>query len=464
MVRSRIIHAYVASMTLAAIIAVTYVDWGSLRALPEGSWVGLLVLFGFGLLSEHQAVKTVLGEGVGTHAITFIPLLATVVLYGPAAPVAFMASVGAIGEFVIRRKPFQRALFNVSQYLVATTVAGKAFEWFGGDALVWDGAFDPQLLPFAAFGVTMLALNQFFVAGAISLSQDMRLREVVQKVAGPAGATATYDLLISPVALIVAFLYLEVDWPGLLLAVFPLLFIRHAYLLNFRLQQANRDLLKALVKAIETRDPYTSGHSLRVQALAGRIASSMGLPEYRKRNIEQAALLHDIGKIDAIYTEILKKPDSLSASERAVIESHVTKGVELLTSISSFPKEVIESVRSHHEREDGKGYPDGLRAPDIPLGAKIINVCDAIDAMLSDRPYRSALSIETVKEELVRYRGVQFDERVVDHVILGDLLADHADQVASEYADGALDLEKVSVGRTLSERTGETQGPTPSHP
>ena len=267
---------------------------------------------------------------------------------------------------------------------------------------------------------------------AISLSQGLRFREVIQKMAGPTGATAAYDLLISPVSLIVAFLYIQADWLGLILAIFPLLFIRHAYMLNFRLQQANRDLLKALVKAIETRDPYTSGHSLRVQALAGRIASAMGLPEFRKRNIEQAALLHDIGKIDAIYTEILKKPDSLSESEREVIESHVTKGVELLTSISSFPKEVIDSVRYHHEREDGKGYPHGITGEEIPLGAKIINVCDAIDAMLSDRPYRAALSTDTVRQELLRYQGVQFDARVVSHVVSDDILEQHEKQVSEE--------------------------------
>lgn len=463
MPNSRSIHLYVTVVTVMAMIALTLVDWASLGGLNDKQQLGLLILVGFGLLSEQQSIKTVVGGGVGTHSITFIPLLATVVLFGPSAPVAFMALVGTIGEFVLRRKPFQRGIFNVSQYLIATTVAGYVFQVLGGRALSGADSFDPQLLPFVGFGVTMLALNQLFVAGAISLSQGLRLGEVVQKVAGPAGAAVAYDLTISPVSLIVAFLYLEIGAPGLFLAVFPLLFIRHAYLLSFRLQQANRDLLKALVKAIETRDPYTSGHSLRVQALAGRISSAMGLPEYRKRNIEQAALLHDIGKIDAIYTEILKKPDSLSASERAVIESHVTKGVELLNSISSFPGEVIDSVRSHHEREDGRGYPDGLKGDEIPLGAKIINVCDAIDAMLSDRPYRSALSIDTVKQELTRYRDVQFDGRIVDHVIAGDLLRDHAAQVVMEHpkvlggAPSALEA-RAPIANQLSEIPREASG------
>lgn len=429
------IHLYVGVMALLAAVAVAQVNWYSLEGLGLEHLKGFLVLLGLGLISEHQAVRTVVGDRGGSHSITFIPLSASVVLFGPAAPVLFMGIVGTIAEFLIRHKPFDRGVFNISQYLVSTAVAGWIFTLAGGVALapsnLW--VWRPLLLPFVAFGLTLLLLNQVFVSFAISLSQGAAFKDVVQKVAGPAGAAAAYDLLISPVSLIVAFLYIQADgWPGLLLAIFPLLFIRHAYLLNFRLQQANRDLLKALVKAIETRDPYTSGHSLRVQALAGRIASAMGLPEFRKRNIEQAALLHDIGKIDAVYSEILKKPDSLSASEREVIESHVTKGVELLTSISSFPKEVVDAVRYHHEREDGKGYPYGLNGADIPLGAKIINVCDAIDAMLSDRPYRAALSTESVRQELVRYQGVQFDARVVSHVIAGRLLEEHAVQVAEE--------------------------------
>lgn len=431
------INVYIGATTLLAVLVASSVDWTSLTSLATPHIRGFLVLLGLGLLTEHQSVRTVLGDRRGSHSITFIPLSTSVILFGPAAPVFFMGFVGAIGEFVFRKKPFGRALFNTSQYLVSTALAGWLYGVSGGTALAPTGewAWQGILLSFILFGLALLLSNQAFVSLAIALSQGVPFREVVRKIAGPTGATALYDLAISPVSLIVAFLYIRSDgWPGLLLAIFPLLFIKHAYVLNFRLQEANRDLLRALVKAIETRDPYTSGHSLRVQALAGRIVRVMGLPEFRKKNIEQAALLHDIGKIDAIYSEILKKPDTLSDSERQVIESHVTKGVELLTSISSFPREVIDAVRYHHEREDGKGYPHGLTGDDIPIGAKIINVCDAVDAMLSDRPYRSALSLQTVREELVRYKGVQFDAKVVEYVIQGDLLDQHARQVEREKA------------------------------
>jgi energy-coupling factor transport system substrate-specific component len=177
----------------------------------------------------------------------------------------------------------------------------------------------------------------------------------------------------------------------------------------------------------------------------------LGLPEKQAEAIEQAALLHDIGKIEAIYTEILSKPSELSKEERAVIESHVTKGVELLRSLSSFPREVIEAVRHHHEREDGRGYPDGLRGSEIPLGAKVISICDAIDAMLSDRPYRRALPLTAVRQQLEMFSGIQFDPRLVAVVARSSILEDHA-------ADLAIDMQAVAgTVQTRIARSGNAQ-------
>jgi putative nucleotidyltransferase with HDIG domain len=321
---------------------------------------------------------------------------------------------------------------------VSTIVAGWVFKEFGGVPYHVPGVKLGEIIrPFVGFTLTFLALNHGAVALAISLSQGERFIKVLSAVLGPTGTNLLYDLLVSPLALGVAILYQRVEAFGLVVSLLPLLFVRGSYLTSLRLQQANRDLLKALVMAIETRDPYTSGHSLRVQALAKRIAVALGLSGRRAEAISTAALLHDVGKIDAVYSEILRKPDSLSAEERRVIESHVTKGVELLTSLSSFPGEVVSAVRHHHEREDGKGYPDGLRGEAIPLGAKIIKVCDAIDAMLSDRPYRSALSLPQVKEQLITYAGIQFDPDVVRCVVRSTVLEDHQEDVASWQDPGS---------------------------
>jgi putative nucleotidyltransferase with HDIG domain len=140
-------------------------------------------------------------------------------------------------------------------------------------------------------------------------------------------------------------------------------------------------------------------------------------------------LLHDIGKIEAIYVDIIHKPADLTPAERSIMESHVTKGVELLRSLSSFPESVILSVKHHHEREDGRGYPDRLRGDQIPVGAKIIKICDSVDAMLSDRPYRKALSLDDVRAQLQLYSGIQFDGRIASIVSAGTILERHAAEV-----------------------------------
>jgi len=220
--------------------------------------------------------------------------------------------------------------------------------------------------------------------------------------------------------------------------------------------------LKVLVKAIETRDPYTSGHSLRVSHLARRISEELGLPRGEIDRIERSALLHDIGKIEAVFTGILAKPSSLSDEERSVIQSHPAKGEELLRNLSSFPEDIILAVRHHHEREDGKGYPDGLLAPDIPLGAKIISVCDAVDAMLSDRPYRNALSIAAVMHELRTHSGTQFDERVVRALVDGQLIDEYADIMratrSAEQEAAIVPVEPLHLASSWRERQRRKAG------
>jgi putative nucleotidyltransferase with HDIG domain len=225
----------------------------------------------------------------------------------------------------------------------------------------------------------------------------------------------------------VAFLYVQFGIAGILIILLPMLFIRYSYLTTSKLRESNADLLTALVKAIEIRDPYTSGHSLRVSQLAQEIAEELGLNRIAVDRIANAALLHDIGKIEAIYTEILRKPATLTPEERAVMESHVTRGVQLLRDLSSVPDEVVKIVRHHHEREDGKGYPDGLLGDEIPIGSKIIVLCDAVDAMLSDRPYRDALPLAAVLEQLEQNAGRQFDHRVVRAAMHSAILAEYAE-------------------------------------
>jgi putative nucleotidyltransferase with HDIG domain len=398
-----------------------------------------------GLLSESLAIRMKVGRDSGNASITFIPLLASAQLFGPAAAMILMPVTGAFGEFVVRRKVPLRGVFNVAQWTVATFAGGWAFLALGGTALeprvgvTAAVALSGQLLPFVAFGLVFVAVNHLAVSSVVALSQGLRFTEVLSHMLGHSGASR-HDILISPIAIAVAFLYVQVGVAGILLVLLPLLFIRHSYLTTSRLREANADLLKALVKAIETRDPYTSGHSLRVAYLAKRIGEDLGLPRGSVEQIEQAALLHDIGKIESVYSGILSKPSGLTADERAVIQSHVTKGEALLRNLSSLPEPLILTVRHHHEKEDGTGYPDGLAGEKIPMGARIVAVCDAVDAMLSDRPYRPALSVPTVMEELRKNAGTQFSPAIVDALIGSDLIAEYADIMRASKEPGELEV------------------------
>ena len=444
----RPITIYVGATAGVAALVLGALDWSSAFSIPPGHWDGFLTLLILGLLSESLSVRTSVGDSESNFSITFIPLLTGALLFGPASSVFLFLIVGVVAEYGIHKKPFLKATFNSAQYVISAFLGGVAYtqvltrisgygesesiSLIAGDLTTW-GAVVGVL----AFGLAFLIVNHGLVAGAIAISRRIPLRRTWSDLSGPSASNILVDLAVSPVALAVALLYRELSLVGLVIVLFPMLFVRHFYQINYRLSKANQDLLRALVKAIETRDPYTSGHSLRVSKLSARIARAMNLSERKVSRVEQSALLHDVGKIDAIYTEILKKPASLSSEERSIIESHVTKGVELLQTLSSVPLGVIADVRHHHERVDGKGYPDGLQGDQIPIGAKIIKVSDAIDAMLSDRPYRKALDLDTVRKELTIYSGSQFDPEVVDAIVDTDVLEQHQASVEEDRREVA---------------------------
>ena len=431
---------YVGVVVVLSLCALPLADWSSLTTLPPEAWLGLLALITLGLLSESLSLTIKVGGNSGSSSITFLPLLACVLLFGPVPALALHVTTGVFGELIIRRTEPIKTVFNIGQFTLSTVLAGFVFSQVGGlpqaPELAGEG-FTFQFGPLIAFGFAFLLINQGSVSGAIAVSQGIPFRKAWRLLVGKSGTNLLYDLLVSPMSLLIAFLYVDYGVPGFLLVLLPLLFIRRGYLTTFQLQEANTNLLKALVKAIEVRDPYTSGHSQRVADLSRRIAEDLTLSPGRVKLIETAALLHDIGKIDLIYNEILKKTGALTPAERAVIESHVARGVELLESFSSFPEEVLGAVRHHHERVDGQGYPDGVSGDRIPIGGRIIKVSDAIDAMLSDRSYRKALSIPMVREQLAEFAGVQFDQSIVAVVTRSSLLEDHAAAVGREQVASA---------------------------
>jgi putative nucleotidyltransferase with HDIG domain len=185
----------------------------------------------------------------------------------------------------------------------------------------------------------------------------------------------------------------------------------HRHRLFVELEGAFATTLSALSSALEMKDAYTADHADEVAALCGRVGEALGLEADSLRSLRYAALLHDIGKI-GIRSEILAKPERLTEVEFEEIKQHTVLGARMLERVPFF-HDVHPLVRSAHERWDGSGYPDGLAAEAIPLGARIVCACDAFHAMTSDRPYRPAMSYAEARGELERSAGSHFDPRVV---------------------------------------------------
>lgn len=415
---NRRVYFLVSLAALSAALFIASLSWSDLFTLSAYDLVGLLSFSALAILSEALAIDFSVGSE-GRHvrsSIAFLPLLACTIVFSTAGAVTAVLIVLIFEELSSGNRAVSKVVYNISQGLLSIGFASVVFEWLGGEhAPASATTLDIDLLPFTGLVLTFFVTNVLAISLFVALRGHQDVREIVQHISSNGGNTLL-GLLASPIAVFAAVLYKQFYVGGLLLITLPLLLVRYSYLSKVQLEQANRDLLTVLVKAIETRDPYTSGHSVRVSRLAHAIATDLQLTRRQISDVETAGLLHDIGKIDVGYAPLINKPSALSETERERIRTHATKGADLLQSLASLRDEVIDGVRHHHERYNGTGYPDGLAGDTIPIAARIIAVCDAVDAMLSDRPYRSALTLDEVRAELRRCAGSQFDPRIVEAI------------------------------------------------
>ena len=191
---------------------------------------------------------------------------------------------------------------------------------------------------------------------------------------------------------------------------------QRAFVLSESLRSALVGLMREFAAAIDAKDQYTRGHSERVARIGARLATEMQLTEDAVTDIYLAGLLHDIGKI-AVRDHVLGKPGKLTTGEYEQIQEHPVIGHRVLETIAQL-RDFTGAVRSHHERYDGRGYPDGLRGDETPLIARILAVADAFDAMLSPRPYRPALSLAQIDQVMVEGAGSQWDADILDQFML----------------------------------------------
>ena len=401
-----------AVVSMAAVLLLFLSEWYLPPIADAAFWNGLVAFTLLGIASDSAflPVPRISQAPVGS-SVVFIPFLASVMLFAPPWPMVIAGTTGLVAHYVVRRKRLVRALFNTAQYMLFVGLGGAVYATLGGHV-----GFDTvrvDFLPFAAMVLVFFVVNQGTVALAVSTATDITLREAWSRIAGD---SVLYDLVSSSLAIVLAFLFIRLQIPGLVVLVLPLFFVRHMYQMNIRAERANRELLELMVKAIEARDPYTSGHSVRVSEYARSMARELGLPRKHVDDIATAALLHDVGKIHEDFAPLLRKAGRLTPEERMLMQAHPVRSADLAGTIAEFRGRVQTDIRNHHENYDGTGYPDGLAGQGIPIGARIIMIADTIDAMTTDRPYRKALTLQRALDELTRHSGRQFDPKLVELV------------------------------------------------
>lgn len=401
--RSTTYYVEAVAVLAVAVAAFTLVQYG----VPTQDEIVAAAFFALvGGLAHSMAYRLPRG---GFGSISFIPLLSSVAVVPGFATVAGTC-VAILSVEAIRRRETIRGVFNTAQFTLASGVAVVVYGAAGGEPMSIEGV--RNVIPFVAGFSAFFLVNAFAFAGVVAVSTHQKpVSVLVRAISG----AVIYDICAIPFVygFATAYVRLGAGWTGALLL--PLFGLRHVYKTNWELQAVNEELLQLMVAAIEARDPYTSGHSQRVAEYSRIVSYAAGLTPKQVERVFTAALLHDVGKIHEEFAPILRKQGRLTDEEFEVMKSHAEKGAALVSRVSQFA-DLIAPIRGHHEAWDGSGYPDHLAGEAVPLWARIIALADTIDAMTTDRPYREALTPESVRDEISREAGRQFDPRLAKAV------------------------------------------------
>ena len=393
---------FVSGLSFATLLAL----FGLLAAFPPRLSYELGLLAVLAVLAEGTTLTVFRG---GTDASTSYPFtVAAVILSGPFAGAA-IGALGALLTVAWRQKPDPlMTAFNVSQVTLADAVSAWTYVALGGPVgieAVRHGFAPSLLIPLLGMTFVGPVVNIVLLGTVLWLAEgksplDSGLGRVYGLVALVHAAMAAVGVALAEVTATASLV-------GIIVFVFPLFTVRQIYRYYARLQEDYPATVRALVGVIEAKDEYTKGHSLRVADFAVRLARHVGMSERNVEEVEFAALLHDLGKM-TVRAEVLTKPGRLTDEEFKEMRAHPV-GALGIVSIIPGTERLIPVIRHHHERIDGRGYPDGIMADGIPFNSKLLAVCDTYDAMTSSRPYRSALPKEAAMTEIQAVSGTQLD-------------------------------------------------------
>ena len=335
------------------------------------------------------------------------PLFAAVLLL-PAPVAMLVGALTAVTAEGIRRQPWLQTLFFTAESVLRVAAGAATFALVADDAVITDLHAGRWLVAVPLVALAMYLVNQALV----DLMVGLQLRRVP-----PEGVwrrwrfNLPHEGALFLLGYFIAAIGVASPWV-MALVLLPSFIVHRALRDGVTLKVQTREALVELADIVDMRDHYTFEHSRRVAALAGATAKALGLPSDQGEVIEMAARLHDVGKI-GIKSTVLLNPAQLGDREQQEMRSHPEVGARLVAKFPEFSRG-RDLVLAHHERYDGSGYPRGLAGDRIPLGARIIAVADAWDAMTSHRAYRDAIELDRAYAELVRGRGTQFDPAVLD--------------------------------------------------
>jgi putative nucleotidyltransferase with HDIG domain len=412
-----------------AVAAVALMAW----ILRSGfSWRTALA---FGLLAFlAQQFPLTLPSG-GSYSVAYVIWIAAMVAVGPGeAAVAAAFGTLTLTDRRLLHEPASRKIFNASQQMLSACLGGLVYRAAGGQVQVPSSLSLPVLVALAAAVPVTFVVNTGLVASAIGLAKKRRPLMVWREEFLPLWAA---HLAFALLGALLATLYIRYGWAAILFLLAPLLIARHAFHGALALFEAYDTTVRSVARTIETKDPYTRGHAERVAQLSEMVARAYGVKGEELSLIRYAALLHDVGKLGS-SNRVLKKAGKLTPEEYEHMKLHPTLGAEILRNIEWLRPALVVPLH-HHERFDGRGYPDGLAGRDIPLLARLVTVADAFDAMTSTRTYRRALSVEAALGEIERCSGTQFDPDAVR--ALKRAVASAGWQPAPENEDGEESLD-----------------------
>ena len=417
---------YTTAVTIIGLVIAAF----ALTRLPDNI-LGLILFAVLAGISELFSVE-LYASSRSRVSVSSIIAIASILVFGPMAG-ALTHMVSGLMTLITttlnsdqpedqRASLVRRSVFNMGMWVTAAAVAGWVYGGTGGSTghlADWS-----NVLPLVAAATADTVTNLGLLIGVIALQTGRNAFEIWRRdflwavpisvlgaVLGGGGLALAYEMF-GVLGLVVFFLpVLMTGYAFRLYVANTKVYVNELEEANRGLDEANLDLLETLGAVIDADDMYTSGHSAQVAVYAGAIAEKMGLSPDERSAIVRAALIHDVGKV-GIRDTIISKQGPLTDDEYRVIKRHPVIGAGIVGRMHGFV-ELVPTVRNHHERWDGAGYPDGLAERQIPLGARILALADSVDAMYSDRPYRPTRKFRDVLQEISRCSGKQFAPDVV---------------------------------------------------